>query len=329
MKNQKSLIILFVLFIIAGVYFFSNSKGSLNLRNSSFEIETPENVTKIQISAPDKNLLLEKDLHKWKVNGKYTATEKSVDNFLMAINRVVASTPVSKTEKEQVASILKADGITVEIFKKKRTIKKYYVSKSEMNKNKTYMMMHNSSEPFIVRIPSFKGLVADLYIIDENYWRDKTIFDYQPQNISSISVEYPENMSKSFRVTNYNDGTFAIQELNNNAFIEEFNVDNVARYFTYYQRIVFEDVTRDINKNYTDSVIQSQPFSIITVEDIQGVKNKIATYRKPSEKRVDEFGQNIKFDYDRAYACFNNNKELVTIQYYIFDPLLKEIDYFR
>lgn len=329
MKINKSLIILLVLFVIAGVYFFSNSMGSLNLRNSSFEIETPENVTKIQISTPDKNLSLEKEFHQWKVNGKYKATDKSLANFLMAINRVVASAPVSKAEKEQVASILIADGITVEIFKKNRTIKKYYVSKPEMNNNKTYMMMHNSSEPFIVRIPSFKGLVADLFIIDENYWRDKTIFDYQPQNISSISVEYPDNMSKSFRVINYNDGTFAIQELNNNAFIEVFNVDNVARYFTYYQRIVFEDVTRDLNNNYTDSVIQSEPFSIITVEDIQGVKNKIAVYRKPSEKSVDEFGQRIKFDYDRAYACFNNNKELVTIQYYIFDPLLKEIDYFR
>jgi hypothetical protein len=49
----------------------------------------------------------------------------------------------------------------------------------------------------------------------------------------------------------------------------------------------------------------------------------------PSKKGVDEFGQKINFDYDRAYASFNNNKELVTIQYYIFDPLLKEIDYFR
>ena len=198
-----------------------------------------------------------------------------------------------------------------------------------MNKSKTYMMMHNSSEPFIVRIPSFKGLVADLYIIDENYWRDKTIFDYQPQNISSISVEYPDNMSKSFRLTNYNNGTFAIQELNNNAFIENFNVDYVARYFTYYQRIVFEDLVCDLNQVDIDSIINSEPFCIITVEDIQGVKNKIATYRMPSKKGVDEFGQKIKFDYDRAYASFNNNKELVTIQYYIFDPLLKEIDYFR
>ena len=36
----------------------------------------------------------------------------------------------------------------------------------------------------------------------------------------------------------------------------------------------------------------------------------------PSKKGVDEFGQKIKFDYDRAYATFNNNKELVTIQSY-------------
>jgi hypothetical protein len=207
MKINKSLIALVILFIIAGIYFFSNTKGSLNIRNSSFAIETPEVVTKIQITTPNKNLLLEKEFNQWKVNGKYQVTDKSIGNFLTTINRIVVSTPVSKTEKEQVASILKADGLTVEVFKKNRTLKKYYVRKSEMNKNKTYMMMYKSSEPFIVRIPSFKGLVVDLFIIDENYWRDKTIFDYQPQNISSITVEYPENKSKSFRVINCNTRT--------------------------------------------------------------------------------------------------------------------------
>ena len=329
MKNLKSLLIILILVIVAGIYFFSNSKGSLDLRNSSFAIKVSEDVTKIRISTSEENLTLEKEFNQWKVNNKYTATNKSVDNFIMAINRIVVMTPVSKIEKEQVASILKADGILVEVFKNRRTIKKYYVSKPAMNSSKTYMMMYKSSEPFVVRIPSFKGLVADLFIIDENYWRDKTVFDYQPQNIKSIVVEYPENISKSFRVINYNDGTFAIQNLNNENFVEDFNVNKVARYFTYFQRIVFEDIVSDLNKIDTDSILQSKPFNIIKLEDIQGATNKIAIYRKSSEMEFDEFGNKIKFDYDKAYASFNNNNELVTIQYFIFDPLLKEIDYFR
>lgn len=329
MKNLKLLFVLIVLIVIAGIYFFSNSKGSLNLRNASFAVESLDIITKIKISNGDKNLILKKEFDHWKVNNKYRATDRSIENFMMAINRIDVLAPVSKVEKEQVALILKSDGVLVEVFKKNRTLKKYYVSKPEMNNSKTYMMMYKSSEPFVVRIPSFKGLVADLFIIDENFWRDKTIFNYSPQNIKNIVVEYPENTSKSFRVINYNDGAFAIQNLSNKTFVENFNVDKVARYFTYFQRIVFEEVVENLNQTMVDSVLQTKPFNIITVENIHGNTNKIAIYRKPPEKEYDEFGQKAQFDYDRAYATFNNNNELIIIQYYIFDPLFKEIDYFR
>lgn len=329
MKTKRLSLVLIILIVIAALYYFSNSKGSLNLRNSSFAIESTENVTRIQISSPDKKVKLNKEADKWKVNNKYWATDKYVENLLLAINRVVVLSPVSKAEKQQVASILKADGVLVELFKNNRAIKKFYVSKASMNKVKTYMMMPKSDDPFIVQIPAFRGLLAELFVIDENYWRNKTIFDYEPQNIKNIFVRYPQNPSKSFHVINYNDGTFALQNLNNEKFESDFDVDKVARYFTYYQRIAFEDVVSNLSKQNVDSILSSDPYCIIEVEGIEKQKDVINIYRKPSEKEFDEFGEKIKFDYDRAYATFNNNQELITIQYYIFDPLFKEIDYFR
>ncbi len=329
MKNIKIYIILLVLIIIAGIYYFSNSKGSLNLRNTSFSNESTEDITKIQISSPESRVELTKESDNWKVNNKYWATEKYIENLLLATQRVVISSPVSKAEKQQIVSILKADGILVEFYKKNRSIKKFYVSKPSMNPSKTYMMMEKSDEPFIVKIPAFKGLLAQLFVIDENYWRNKTVFDYQPQNIENIAVNYSKNKEKSFRIINYNNGTFALQNLSNESFEKDFNVDKVARYFTYFQRITFEDVVQDLNQEKIDSVLESLPYCEIEVEDITGGKNKIAIYRKPSKRELDEFGNKVLFDYDRAYASFNNNHELITIQYYIFDPLFKEIDYFR
>jgi len=321
MKDKKILIVLIILIVIAGAYYFSNTKGSLNLRNASFAVDSPEKITGIEISAYDQKLVLEKAGEQWKVNEKYLVTQKNIENFILALDRIDIVSPVSKLEKEQIASILRADGIVVEIFKNKRSIKKFYVSKPEMNNSKTYMMMYKSSEVFIVQIPLFKGQLAKLFIVDENYWRDKTVFNYPPQNIKKIEVEYPENLTKSFRVTNFNDGSFAIQNLSDNSYIEDFNVDKVARYFTYFQRIVFDDVVNDLSQSEIDSVLQTNPFIIISVDDIQGNINKIKVYRKPSQNNVDEFGQKVMYDYNRAYASFNDNKDLIIIQYYIFDPL--------
>lgn len=329
MKNKILYLVLGFLIIIAGIYYFSNSKGSLNLHDASFAIESPDKITKIEISIKNEKLILEKEFEHWKVNNKYLVTDKNIKNLIMTLNRIEILSPVSSIEKEQVASILKADGIVVEIFKNRRTLKKYFVSKPEMNDTKTYMMMYKSAEPFIIQIPLFKGLVSRLFNVDEDYWRDKTVFDYLPQNIKNIEVKYPGNLDKSFLVTNYNDGTFALQNLKDNRYVENFNVDHVARYFTYFQRITFDQVVKNISPVEIDSILQTVPFNIISVEDISGNKNKIEIYRKSSPNKLDEFGQKIKFDYNRAYACFNDNKDLIIIQYYIFDPLFKEIDYFR
>lgn len=329
MKNLKLYLILAILIIIAGIYYFSNTKGTLNLRVADFSVESYQEITKVELTAPEQNLKLELINNQWKVNNKYRATQKYVENLLLALNRLTILSPVSKAEKEQIASILKADGILVKVHKNRRIVKEFYVSKPAMNKEKTYMMMEKSSEPFIVNIPAFRGLLAELFIADENYWRNRTIFDYEPQNILSIKVEYPQEKRKSFQVINYNDGTFAIQNLTEDKFMQDFDVEKVARYFTFFQRIIFEDVVSDLTAVKIDSVLNSIPYSVITVKDKSDEENRVSVYRKPPEKKYDEFGQELKFDYDRAYASFNHNKELIIIQYYIFDPLFKEIDYFR
>ena len=329
MKNIRLFLVLVVLIVIAGIYYFSNSKGTLNLRNASFALESPGEITKIELKSENETLLLKKEPDGWKVNNKYRATDSYVENLNLILSRITVLSPVSKVEKEQVASILQNDGILVGVYRNRKSLKKFYVSKPSMNKEKTYMMMERSTDPFIVRIPAFKGLLAELFIQDENYWRNKTVFDYEPQNIESIMLEYPENEEKSFKAINYNDGTFAIQKLDDNKFLEDYNVDKLARYFTYYQRIAFDDIVTNLDQNQTDSILNSSPYCVISVKDESGVENKIKIYRKPSDNEVDEFGNKIKFDYDKAYATLNNNNELIIIEYYIFDPLFKEIDYFR
>ena len=234
-----------------------------------------------------------------------------------------------KTDKEQIRGILESEGVLVEIIKNKRTHRKYYVSKPAMNSEKTYMMKYRSREPFLVRIPSYKGNVADLFITDKNFWRDKTLFDYQQQDIKMISVSYPEHTEKSFSIINSEDGSIALKQTLSDSYVDNLNVEKLSRYITYFQNIVFENIVTNLSQSVSDSIFNSSPYSVLSVEDINGSINELKIYRRLSEKEFDEFGEKIKYDFNRAYASFNENNELLIIQYYIFDPLLKEIDYFR
>jgi len=328
-NTKKTLLVVFILLIIATAYFFNDSKGTLGSRNTHFAIEETKKIDKIKIFSPDEEITLVKESEQWKINDKYIARQSIVNNFLMALSRIQIAAPISENEKERIATVLEKEGILVEIYRKNRIPRKYYVSTSDIDNHKTYMMMAKRGDPITVRIPSFKGLVAELFSIDQSLWRNKSVFDYQPQNIKSITTEYPGDSSKSFTLINFGDGTFALKQPYKNLFVEDFNIERVVRYFIYFQGIDFERIEKELSKQKTDSLLHSAPFCIISLTNVDDFTNSITIYRKPPEKEFDEFGNKLTYDYNRAYAIFNQNNELIIIQYYIFDPLLKEIDYFR
>lgn len=321
--------VVLVLLLLSGwIFFFSNSSGILSLRNSNFSIDNIDKVSSIYLSDNAITLSLDKINNQWMVNNKFQAKEQSMSNLLLAVNRLQVHYPVSKAEREQIALLLKNDGIKVEIKINRFKSHRFLVSKPSMNKEKTYMMMANSAEPYVVKIPGFKGNVAELFPTSENAWRNNLIFNYLPQNIQTITVEYPLTPEKSFSLKNFNDGSFALISRNNQP-EPDFNVEIAARYFTYFQNIQFEDVLTDESQIKKDSVFASTPYVQITVKDFNSIENNIKIFRKPSDGETDEFGEKTKFDLNKAYALLNNNNELLLIQYYNFDPLLKEIDYFR
>lgn len=328
-NTRKTFILVFILLIIAAVYFFTHSEGTLKRKNINFALKSTDKIDKIKMLSNNQQVVLSKENKQWKVNDKYIARSRVVENLLMALNRIEISAPVSKTEKKEIVQLLKNKGKQVEIYKNKKLIRKYYVSLPEMNAKRTYIMMAKRSEPFIARIPAFKGLVSELYITDEGFWRDKTIFHYNPQDIQKILVEYPDKKNQSFRLINFGDGTFALKETISDTYIEHFDIEKVMRYFTYFQKIEFEKIADELPQAKVDSILQSTPYCKISIIDFDDYKNSLTIYRKPPETEFDEFGDKAKYDYNRAYAVFNQNNELIVIQYYIFDPLLKEIDYFR
>lgn len=327
-KYLLYIVVLVLLLVLASIFLFSNSSGNLSIGSSSFSIENIDKIGEIRITEGKNQIILTKENEQWTVNNKFLVKEQIIENLLMVLNRIEIQYPVSKVEKVQIASLLKKDGIRVELKKNPFGKHQFLVSKPSMSKDKTYMMMVNSSEAFVTKISGFKSLVSQVFISDENYWRNKQIFNYLPQNINIISVEYPITPEKSFTLKNFNDGSFALLNYKNQP-ESNFNPENVARYFTYYQNIQFEDVLSDWSVEKKDSVLKSEPYINISVQDMNGVESNLKIFRKQADSGIDDFGEKTDFDMNRAYAMLNNNNELLLIQYYIFDPLLKEIDYFR
>jgi hypothetical protein len=46
------------------------------------------------------------------------------------------------------------------------------------------------------------------------------------------------------------------------------------------------------------------------------------------EGTLDINGKPLKYDFDKMYAVINDGKDFVSIQYYVFDPLMQPISFF-
>ena len=71
-----------------------------------------------------------------------------------------------------------------------------------------------------------------------------------------------------------------------------------------------------------DSLLSTDPYFSITVTNSEGKENRLDSYRrKPLKEELDINGNPLQFDTDRLFALQNDKKELLVIQYFVFDAL--------
>jgi len=106
----------------------------------------------------------------------------------------------------------------------------------------------------------------------------------------------------------------------------------ISNYLTGFTNLNFESWDRHLNDKQIDSLRNVQPATILTVTDAKGKKSVVPLYLKPvtliSLAQTDSTGQPLKFDMDRMYAFIKDGKELVTIQYFVFNRIFATLDDF-
>ena len=101
----------------------------------------------------------------------------------------------------QAVKDLAAHGIKVELYdRNNEKLKAYYVGGMTSNERGTYMIMEEAEQPYVMHIPSWEGGLRVRYWLSDMDWEDRTIFGYKPEEINSVSVEYPRQKNKSFKL---------------------------------------------------------------------------------------------------------------------------------
>ena len=329
-KNKTILLVALLMAIVAALLiYFKSYKGTIREELKDFAISDTSSITKIFLAdKKGKQVLLEKIAPgDWKVNGKFTARRDAINTLLYTMKNLEVKSPVARSAYNNVIKNMASKAIKTEIYQQGELTKTYYVGEPAADQLGTFMMLENSSAPFIMQIPGFDGYLTTRYFTSESDWRDRTIFRYKPEDIASISVEHFFATDRSFTLTAEKGEVVGITAKNTGEKMATPDSVRTKLYMNYFRNVEFEALVVNNEEVNKDSVIANGPVYVITLTDVGGKINKVKIFLKPvgkSTNTADTFeGKAILHDIDRMYALVNNDKDFVMIQNFIFDNLLR------
>jgi len=349
MKKNKLiplLILLFILIILAIYLIATNKSSTLKKEYVNFAIQDTNSI--MQIFLADKNnnkvTLKRNDNNSWSVNNKFLASQDQINILLKTLHLLEVQAPVAKAAYNNIIRQLAARGIKVEIYQYKYRInlfnyiklfphitktKTFYVGDHTPTYIGTYMMIENADAPYVVNIPSFHGYLTTRFSTKEIDWRDRIIFASNLKNIKSITVNNRNPQDTSFKLV-YNGKKFILFSLPDKKQVIPKDTNIINYYIMNYSKISLENYLTNINKNVLDSIRKLPIENIIQIETTDNKITTIKTIKMGAKLGdVDQKGNQLIYDRDRLYALINNDSDIVIIQYYEFDKILKNISFFK
>jgi hypothetical protein len=334
MKRNRFTVIAVIVLVIASLYFlvFKSGFSTIGEKDNEFAVKDTGSITKIFIANKNNQSVTLTRISKgqWMVNGHFIARADCINTLLYTINMVAIKGVIDPRSWNTVIKNLSSSAIKVEIYEGDNRAKVYYVGGETADELGTYMLMANSKteenykQPYITYIPGFDGYLTTRYFIKEEDWRDRSVFQYYPYDLKSVSMIYP-GADSSFRITIAGRNQFILDNPLTNRKAGMFDTMAVKQYLTYYQSVSWE-VTAPTEKE--DSIVHSPPFVIMRVEDAKGKVTTVKLYHRwATDNQREKYGIDYKYDPDRMFALVND-KDFVIAQYFVFGKMMQPAAYF-
>ena len=331
MRNTLILLVLFLLLAGGSWWYFnqSDSSSSIDTADRQFAVKNTAIIHKVFIAdRSGETTTLTRSGDHWIYDGKYQARPNVMENLLDVIKRVEVNYIPAKAAVPNIIRDLSSNGIKVELYDQKdQLMKAFYIGGMTNDELGTYMIMEGAEQPYVTHIPSWEGGLRARFQLKGNEWRDKSIFSAKVEDIQSLSVEYPKQKNKSFKITKSNNGYDV------NPFYEvtptitdEVQQGKVEAYLVNFESLQAEAFAN--NNPDKDSILQSVPFCIITVEKSEGaitkatfhpILNRDATGRLVSDAEV--LGANSSVERYHIDHLVGDQSEFMLVQHRVFEKI--------
>jgi Domain of unknown function (DUF4340) len=315
-KNNLILILIFAVLGGAAYYFLKNKNNKTSIVAADQDFAVPrEKVGKIFI-ADRKNHQITVSLvnDEWLVQGQHKVKKDVINNCLEAISSIKVKYIPAETTHKTVISEIASHGIKVEVYGKNNDkLKTFYIGSNDNEGSGTYCILENATKPYVMHIPFTYAELQPRFPLLLDDWRDRTIFATRVEDIVSASVEYPEQKSLSFKIDAVNNFALTPFYAGVPPLPTAPQKGKVQQYLLGFEKAVAEAIEN--GNPVRDSIIQLQPFSIVTMKNKKGEEMALRIYPKISKEKADP---DLRTKTPDRYYAFSNKGDFYLIQDGVF-----------
>jgi len=333
MKKNRNLLIGFAALLLAGIgiyFYMTQKKTTFEAGEKDFAVADTSGVDKIFLADKTglQSTLTRDESGRWMLNNKYMARKDMIENLFDVIQHISVRAPVAATATDNILKRMATNNIKVEIYKKGKIEKIYYVGSSTADSYGSFVLMEGAERPYICYLPGHHGYITSFYNPNPLEWRDRLIFALSPRDIRSVKVEYTYDPSANYTVEQTEKNKFRLLDFAGNE-IKGFDTIQVKSYLLEFKNIAYEGFV-DIPDIQMDSVRKKYNLFTLTLTENNGRSTWVKGHRiKLLANSVNEFGKEVEWDSDRMYGEISTyGKEYVFIQYMTFDRILKTPGFF-
>ena len=168
------------------------------------------------------------------------------------------------------------------------------------------------------------GQLRTRFDITGDFWRDRNVFDHQPEDIEQVAIEYPKQRNKSFRLSRKGKG-FEVKPFYENVppIRGQVKPGKVEGFFVNFEKRVAESF--DSEYAFKDSVRATIPFARVSLTDTKGQETNVVFY--PYYKRDAGTGERYT-DVVERYFAEANQEDWLLVQHRVFKDIFWAYDAF-
>lgn len=340
MKKNLPIIILLAVLIIGGIYAYflvENERSISDEPLSDFNIKDTANVSKIKITEKDLGeITLIRKNGEWVIESTgEKAQPYNVNLILETAFQIMVKQSVSQDAKENIIQQLSIRHKKVEFYfnDENEPQKIWYVGGPTNDHMGTFMLLEvkdpttgnyvRSPEPFIMHKPGIYGTLDTRFFTSVNEWKFPGVFIYQPGEIAKVEVQNHKEPGQSFEVDVTNKGKVLLKDQNDNM-VNNYDTSSVKHLVSLFTDIYYESNADHLTSIQQDSILNSTPLFTLSVTDTKGIKTEARVWDNYNQTETG----GLAIDIGRGLCSVNGSKELVKVQYYTWDVLMRPLSFF-